>query len=176
MFFTLAATWENGLGHVRTIRNLNTPKYNGILQLAQQTQPWSNTYGATVPMHKDGADFSLAHWSWMPPGSGTASFSPLEWRAYHFNAHATGAYQVWIEYRATAAIHLNIYAGSEPLAVITSNTNGNATASSKFSFHAIKGLKAIRIENWGASSFDIVTVHVEFVPPLIFLPAVLRGH
>jgi hypothetical protein len=161
MFFTLAATWGDGLGHVRTIRDLNTPKYNGVVQLSQQAQAWSNTYGAALPMHKDGADFSLAHWSWMPPGSGATTVPPLEWRAYHYDADYTGVYKVWIEYSSSANIDLNIYAGSELVATITANTGGSPSVSPPYAFNATKGLRAIRIENLGASAFDLITVHVD---------------
>jgi hypothetical protein len=165
MFFTLAATWENGLGHVRTIRDLNTPKYNGIVQLSQQTQAWSNTYGAVLPMHSDGGQFSLIGGDWESTHAGATNLSPRAWRAYHFDADVTGCYKVWIEYRSSAAIDLNLHAGSERLATITTNTNGNSAASSQYVFNSADGLKSIRIENWGASAFEIIAVNVELVQP-----------
>ncbi|MBM3150635.1 MAG: hypothetical protein FJZ96_00275 [Chloroflexi bacterium] len=176
MFFTLAATWENGLGHVRTIRNLNTPKYNGIVQLSQQAQGWSNTYGAVLPMHSDGGQFSLIGGDWESPHAGATTISPNAWRAYHFDADVAGYYKVWIEYRSSAPIDLNLYAGSEHLAVITTNTNGSGATSAVYPFYSADGLKSIRVENWGASNFDIVTVNVTSTPTYeAYLPLLMRS-
>ncbi len=160
-YFTLAATWENGLGFLRTIRDLNTRKYAAIQQLSQQTQPWENTFGAALPMHRGGGDFSLVRGDWVSPGAGATTVSPKAWRAYHYDADDTGAYRVWVEYSSTANINLKIYAGSDLAATITQHTNGNATLSPKYAFDSAKGLQAIRIENHGNSDFTIVKVHVE---------------
>ncbi len=163
MFFTLAATWENGLGHVRTIRDLNTPKYNGVVQLSQQTQSWANTFGATLPMHKDGKDFSLIAGDWESPGTGATTISAGAMRAYHYDADHEGIYKVRIEYGSTANIDLNIYAGSELVATIKDNSGGNPAVSPEYLFHSPDGLQSIRIENFGAVAFSLVAVHVELV-------------
>jgi hypothetical protein len=167
MFFTLAATWENGLGHVRTIRDLNTPKYNGIVQLSQQAQGWSNTYGAILPMHSDGGQFSLIGGDWESPHAGATNLSPRAWRAYHFDVDDTGKYKVWIEYRSTEPIDLNIYAGSELVATITNNTNGNPSVSPQYLFNSTAGLKAIRIENLGGAPFEIISVNAEISSTMV---------
>jgi hypothetical protein len=161
MFFTLAATWENGLGHVRTIRDLDTPKYNGIVQLSQQAQGWSNTYGADLPMHSDGGQFSLIGGDWESPHAGATNLSPRAWRAYHFDADETGIYKVWVEYSSTVDIEMGIFAGSERVGTLTANTSGTTTASVEFPFNTIDGLKSIRIENLGSSSFEIISVNVD---------------
>ena len=147
MYFTLTATWENGLGFLRTIRDRNTRKYDFITQLSQQAQPWENTFGATLPMRKDGKDFSLIEGDWESPGTGATTLSPNAMRAYHYDADVTGVYKVWGEYSSSAAIDLNIYAGSELVGTITANTNGNPTTSAEYLFNSTDGLKAIRIEN-----------------------------
>jgi hypothetical protein len=167
MFFTLAATWENGLGHVRTIRDLNTPKYNGIVQLSQQAQGWSNTYGAILPMHSDGGQFSLIGGDWESPHAGATNLSPRAWRAYHFDVDDAGKYKVWIEYRSTEPIDLNIYAGSELVATITNNTNGNPSVSPQYLFNSTAGLKAIRIENLGGAPFEIISVNAEISSTMV---------
>lgn len=160
MYFTLAATWENGLGFVRTIRDLDTRKYDAIVELSQQTGPWKNTFGATLPMHSDGGQFSLILGDWESPHAGATNITPNAWRAYHFDANYTGQYQVWIEYSSAAPITLELYAGSDLIAALTANTGGASTTSAKYTFNAAQGLKAIRVANFGASQFQLIKVHV----------------
>jgi hypothetical protein len=163
MYFTLTATWENGLGFLRTVRDLETPKYDAILQLSKQTHPWTNTFGALLPMYKDGADFSLTN-SWHPSGTGAATLWPKEMYAYHFDVNTYGKYRIWIQYRSSSNIDLNIYAGSELVGTITENTGGNPSVSPKYIFNSTAGLKAIRLENHGRAEFEIISVNVELVP------------
>jgi hypothetical protein len=161
VYFTLAGTWMEKWGFLETVRDLDTPKYNSIVQLAAQSQAWDNQFGEALPMHLDGADFSLARPSWLSPSSGATNVLPMEWRAYHFDANASGPYKVWVEYSSSAAIHLKVYAGSDLVGTIVNNTSGVAVTSAKFSFHANKGLKAIRIENHGDAGFSLIKVHVQ---------------
>jgi len=179
MYFTLASDDAEGLGFLQTIRDLNKPKYNAILQLAGQASAWQNTFGASLPMRKDGKDFSLIGGDWEDPGTGATTLSPNAMRAYHYDADVTGVYKVWGEYSSSAAIDLNIYAGSELVGTITANTNGNPTTSAEYLFNSTDGLKAIRIENLGNAEFSLITVNVELVqaaPPAynLFLPLILR--
>jgi len=163
MYFTLAATWENGLGHVRTIRDLNTRKYDGIVQLSQQTQPWENSFGAALPMHAVGGQFTLIGGDWASPGPGATSLSPNAWRAYHYDANYTRRYKGWIEYSSTEAISLAIYNGSDLLATLNAGTGGTSTTSAKYAYTAPKGLNAIRIVNYGSSQVQLNAVHVAAV-------------
>ena len=160
MFFSLIADY-NSLGVLKDIRDLNTPKYNAYLQITQQTQAWQNSLGATIPMSRDGAAFSLAGPSWLTPGSGASTLLPNQWRAYHFDANANGIYRTWIEYRSNTAINLNLYAGSEKLATLETNTSASVQTSPTYTFNAANGLQAVRVENYGTSDFDIVAIHVE---------------
>jgi hypothetical protein len=163
MYFTLAATWENGLGFVHTIRDLNTRKYDFITQLSQQDGSWENSFGASLPMHRDGKDFSLISGDWESSGAGVTNLSPLAYRAYHFDADETGLYKVWIEYSSNAEINMVIYSGSELLSTLHNNTNGTGQTSAQYFFDTQPGLRAIRIENYGSSSFSLISVHVELV-------------
>jgi hypothetical protein len=179
MYFNLVSNNEEGLGFLQTIRDLNMPKYNAILQLAGQASPWQNTFGATLPMRRDGKDFSLIGGDWESPGTGATTLSPNAMRAYHYDADVTGVYKVWVEYSSSAAIDLNIYAGSELVGTITANTNGTPTTSAEYQFNATDGLKAIRIENLGNAEFSLITVNVELVQSSpttynLFLPLILQ--
>ncbi|MCX7854094.1 MAG: LamG domain-containing protein, partial [Caldilineales bacterium] len=163
MYFTLAATWENGLGHVHTVRNLSTPKYNALTQIAgRPRQP--NTFGYALPLHQDGQNFTLARPSWKGPAPWHRTVEPLEWRAYHFDVNTPGFYRAWIEYRAPAGIDLNLFVGSHHLGRITAGTGGATVASAPYGFYADAGLHALRVENWGATPFEVMAVHVESSP------------
>jgi hypothetical protein len=117
-------------------------------------------------MHSDGGQFSLIGGDWESPHAGATNLSPRAWRAWHFDADASGYYNVWIEYRSSAAIDLRLYAGSEPLATITTNTGGSDTTSAVYPFYSTDGLKSIRVENLGNANFELVTIHVEYDPAL----------
>lgn len=160
MYFTLAATWENGLGHVHTVRNLATPKYQGLLQIASGTRR-DNVYGAALPMHRNGGDFHLARPSWKQPAPWYRTIEPLEWRAYLFDVDQPGVYRVWVDYSATQATGGRIFVGSELLDRISSSTGGSPQATPHREVVLPAGLAALRLENWGSSAFDAVAVHVE---------------
>ena len=162
MFYTLAWNYDS-LGFLKNIRDLNTPKYKAFLTLTQQAHPWKNTYGASLPLSADGAEFSLSEPGWLSPGTGASSIPTWEWRAYHFNAADSGVYKVWVEYRSNSAIDLNIFAGSEKIATLNTNSGGSAVTSANYEFTTSAGLKAIRVVNFGPNTFDLVTVHVELV-------------
>jgi hypothetical protein len=162
MYFTLTATWENGLGFLHTIRDLDTPKYEAILQLAQQPQAWDNAFGDALPLHRDGSQFTLGRVDWYVPPV-VLPLSPLQWSAYHFDADDTGIYRVWVEYGAPAGIAMAIYAGGELLATVTEGTGGAPAVSAAYTFVATPGLRAVRIENHGDLGFDLIGVHVELV-------------
>lgn len=160
MFYSLMSDY-NSLGILKDIRDLNTPKYNAYLQLTQQAQAWQNTLGASIPMNSHGAAFSLAGPSWLTPGSGASTVLPNQWRAYHFDANANGIYRTWIEYRSSTTINLNLYAGSEKIATLETNTGASVQTSPTYTFSAANGLQAVRVENYGNSNFDIIAIHVE---------------
>ncbi|MDW8227776.1 MAG: hypothetical protein RMJ60_08265 [Anaerolineales bacterium] len=162
MYFTLAATWENGLGHVHTVRDLNTPKYQALVQLATRSRR-PNTFGAPLPMHRNGEEFTLARPSWKSPAPWHRTIEPLEWRAWHFDVDEPGNYRVWIEYQTASAlpIDLHVYVGSQHLGNITAGTNGEKRTSTIFRFQANEGLHALRLENFGNEAIEILTVHVE---------------